>query len=96
MVCKLEDLRDKNVINVKNGVSLGCVDDVVIDTCSAEVVSLVIYGRNRLFGLLGREDDIIVSWNNINIIGDDVILVCFDCMPCSMKKKRNFLNCFFS
>ena len=98
MVCKLEELRDKSVINVKDGVCLGCVDDVVIDTCSAKVISLVIYGRCRFFGLFGREDDIIISWNNINVIGDDAVLVCFECLPCSCgsRKKRKFFHSLFN
>ena len=97
MVCKLEELRDKNVINIKSGANLGCVDDVVIDTCSAEVKSLVIYGRCRFFGIFGREDDVVISWENINIIGDDAILVCFDCMPrnCQAKRKKNFFSSLF-
>ena len=97
MVCKLEELRDKNVINIKSGANLGCVDDVVIDTSSAEVVSLVIYGRCRFFGIFGREDDVVISWKNISIIGDDAILVCFDCMPrdCNVKNRRNFFSSLF-
>lgn len=97
MVCRLEELRDKNVINIKSGANLGCVDDVVIDTCSAEVISLVIYGRCRFFGLFGREDDVVVSWENISVIGDDAILVCFDCMPrnCQARKKKNFFSSLF-
>lgn len=31
-----------------------------------------------LFGLLGREDDIIIKWQDIEVIGDETILVCYN------------------
>ena len=49
-----------------------------IDTVTARVLSLVIYGRLRFFGLLGREDDIIIKWQDIEVIGDETILVCYN------------------
>lgn len=76
MICRVEDLREKDVIEIKNGICLGSVDDVQIDICSAKVLSLVIFGRCKFFGLLGREDDIIIKWDEIKIIGEDAVLVC--------------------
>ena len=97
MVCKLEDLKNKSVINVKNGSNLGFVDDIVMDTFSARVLSLVIYGKKKFFGILGREDDILISWSDINIIGDDVVLVNIEWLPYSnnqFKKKKFFQSLF--
>ena len=54
---------------------LGCVSDVEIDTKDAKLLAIVIYGRLRWCGLLGREDDIIIKWDDIEIIGEDTILV---------------------
>ena len=65
----------KQFINVKTGVRLGCVSDVEIDTKDAKLLAIVIYGRLRWCGLLGREDDIIIKWDDIEIIGEDTILV---------------------
>lgn len=75
MICRLIDLRDKEVVNINNGCCLGAVSDVEIDTCCARVQALVIYGRSRLFGLMGREEDIIICWDNIKCIGEDTVLV---------------------
>ncbi|MCL2055832.1 MAG: YlmC/YmxH family sporulation protein [Oscillospiraceae bacterium] len=75
MVCRMQDLRYKEVINVRDGSCLGSVCDVEIDTVTAMVVSLVIYGRARLFGLFLREEDIIIHWCDIEVIGEDTILV---------------------
>ena len=35
----------------------------------------MIYGRQRLFGLLGREDDLLIPCHDIRVVGADVILV---------------------
>ncbi len=97
MVCKLEDLKNKSVVNIKNGVNLGFVDDISFDTYSAQVLSLVIYGRKRFFGIFGREEDILIPWDNIKIIGDDVVLVNIESLPYfkSNFKKKNFLQNMF-
>ena len=97
MVCKLEDLKIKTVINIKNGSNLGFVDDVVLDISSAKIVSLIIYGRKKFFGLFGKEEDISICWNNINMIGDDVVLVNIDCISHSKtsNKKKSFLKYLF-
>ena len=65
MFCRLGDLRSKYVINVRNGCKLGYVDDVEIDTVSAGVNSIVIRGKLRFFGILGREEDIIIPWEDV-------------------------------
>ncbi len=77
VICRMYDLRYKDVINLHDGRRLGYVCDVDIDTANACVLALVIYGRPRFFGLFGREDDIIIQWCNIRSIGDDIIIV--DC-----------------
>ncbi len=79
MNCRIVDLRNKEVINIKNGARLGYVSDVEVDTCDARLVAIVIYGRPRFFGLLGREDDCIIDWGDIEVIGEDSILV--NCTP---------------
>lgn len=76
--CCVTDLHCKEVINQKNGCRLGRVNDVEIDTCTSKVTALIIYGRQKCFGLLGRDDDIRIEWENIKIIGDDTILVCYN------------------
>ena len=74
---RVEELRRKEVINLYNGSYLGRVADVEIDLDSAGMTELVIYGRLRWFGLLGREDDVIIRWEDIEVIGEDSILVRF-------------------
>lgn len=78
MVCRVCDLRHKEVINAKDGARLGFVDDVEINIKEATVVAIVIYGRLRCFGILGREEDIVIRWDCIELIGEDTILVNFN------------------
>ena len=97
MMCKLEDLKNKNVVNIKNGANLGFVDDVVIDSVSSKVIYIVIYGKKRFFGLLGREEDILIPWQDITIIGDDVVLISTDFLQNSngLSRKKSFFKSFF-
>lgn len=75
MNCYITDLHEKEVINLCDGARLGNVCDVEVDTCSGCLVSIIIYGKGKCFGLLGRESDIKISWKEIKVIGDDTILV---------------------
>ncbi len=75
MICSLDDLRRKEVIDISDGERLGYIDDVEIDLETSETVSLVIFGRLRLFGLLGREEDIVIACRDIKVVGKEVLLV---------------------
>lgn len=75
MQCRISELRDKQVICAQNGMALGPVCDVEVDTCSGQICSLVIFGRCRGLGIFGREDDIIIPWCEIKVIGPDTVLV---------------------
>lgn len=86
MNCRVVDLRYRDVINMKDGCRLGCVNDIEIDTFTARVLCVVVYGRPRCFGLFGREEDIIIPWDSIEVIGDDTVLVC--CDHKTIRKKR--------
>lgn len=86
MNCRMADFRNKEVINMKDGMRLGPVGDIEIDTRNARVCALVIYGRLRFLGLLGREEDIVIKWEDIQIIGDETILVNYT--MCYRTKKR--------
>lgn len=90
MSCRIAELRHKEVINQSDGMRLGFVDDVEVDTKNACLVSIIVYGRPKLFGLLGRCDDIVIPWSNIHLIGEDTILVTCNCQR-REKKKRVFI-----
>lgn len=98
MNCSITELRNKEVINAKTGCRLGFVSDVEIDTCSGCIVSIIIWGKGKCFGLLPRENDIKICWKDIEVIGDDTVLVCCDVQPCGCcgsSKKQSFAEMFF-
>ncbi|MGN0663814.1 MAG: YlmC/YmxH family sporulation protein [Negativibacillus sp.] len=74
MICRIQEFRYKDVVCVEDGTRLGYVGDVELDTKTAQLKSIVIYGKYRWF-FFGREEDIIVPWEEIRIIGEDTILV---------------------
>ena len=79
MMARISDMQEKEVINVCDGKRLGYVDDLEIDTCTAQITALVISGCNHLFGLLGRDSDIVIKWQDIEVVGEETILVNFTC-----------------
>lgn len=88
MKCTLATLRSKEIINIKNGSKLGYVDDIEVDTSDAKVLSFIVYGRLRFFGFFGKEDDIIIKCEDIQIVGTDTILVSVD--DVEIAKKETF------
>ena len=60
---------------MKNGCVLGYICDVEIDIDTGSLQSIVIPGRPRFFGFFGREEDIIIPWNEIKVIGQETVLV---------------------
>ena len=78
MLYSFAEFRSKEVIDVGNGEKLGYVDDLEFDAQSAAVAAFVIRGRERLFGLLGREQDLMIPFRQIQLIGTDTILVVRD------------------
>lgn len=75
MESRLEELRYKEVICVSDGSRLGYVGDMELDLEEGRVLGLILPGRRRLFGLLGRELDRRIPWEAVRRFGDDIILV---------------------
>ncbi|HIY15964.1 MAG TPA: YlmC/YmxH family sporulation protein [Candidatus Intestinimonas stercorigallinarum] len=75
MECTVSELRDKEVIDISGGCRFGYVGDVALDLETGQVKALVVPGRLRLFGLLGREKDHVFPWSSVRRFGEDIILV---------------------
>ena len=76
----LSDLRLKDVINTRDGRSLGKVIDLEFCLCEGRITALIVPGGLRpscFFSQLfrGGKEVIVIPWEMICKIGDDVILV---------------------
>ena len=71
----IRELCEKEVVQLEQGVCLGRADDLTFDPATARLQSLILLGRPRLFGLLGRDDSLTIPWQEIETIGTDAVLV---------------------
>ena len=93
MIYTFSDFLSKEVINIKTGMKIGYIDDMEILYEQAQIKTIIVLGRKKFFGLFGREDDIIIKWKDIEIIGEDTILVSFDdSKQRNRRNNSNFLN----
>ena len=71
---KVLDFNHKEFINIVDGRRLGFVQDVNANLETGIITSIVVPGNNRLFNVFSS-NDIVIPWQNIKCIGDDIILV---------------------
>ena len=72
---RITDLSYKEVIDLQTGQRLGYVRDAEIDPETGKVVALIIPGRLKWLGLLGREPETVIPWEGIRRLGEDIIFV---------------------
>ncbi len=75
MHCRISELLQLEMIDVLTGERLGFADDIVIDTQTGQMLSLIRYGELRCFGLFGRRKDTEIPYDCIRLIGAHTILV---------------------
>ena len=75
MICSLNDLKCNELINVETGEKIGFIDDIEFEPENGTVIAFIIYGRMRFWGIFGKEDDIILTCQDVRLIGKDTILV---------------------
>ena len=95
MNVRITDLNNKQVINVNDGTCIGFVNDVEVDTCSAKIVAIVVYGQPKFLGLFGRQEDMVIPWCDIKVIGEDTVLVNVCKKESGKHENRNFVEKLF-
>ena len=75
---KAGELRQKEVININNAQRLGFVSDVEVSLEKGVIESIIVPGKAKLFNFRTK-GDIVIHWENIKVIGDEVVLVDLDC-----------------
>lgn len=88
MRSRLDELRLKEVISVTDGTRFGYVGDVEVELDSGQIRALIVPGRMRLFGLLGREEDRYIPWEGVRRFGEDIILVEHVALRPEKRKKK--------
>lgn len=88
MDTRIGDLRWKEVINLTDGTRYGYVGDAEVDMETGQVRTLIVPGRLRWFGLLGREPERVFPWSAVKRFGEDLILVEEEGAPRLFRKER--------
>lgn len=69
------DFRHKEVINITDGRRLGFVQDVTANLETGTITSIIVPGNSKLFNIFSSGNEIVIPWDNVKCIGDDLILV---------------------
>jgi YlmC/YmxH family sporulation protein len=75
---RINDLKQKEVININDGKRFGFVNDVEIDCMCGKIKKIIIISCKKFLGIFGKELEIQIPWNEIRQIGDDIILIDVD------------------
>ena len=90
MNCRIADLKNKQVVCIKNGCVLGYIYDIEFNTSDGSLTAIIIPGRPRFFFFFGHEDDIVIPWSEIEVIGQETVLVTTDSASFSLHTKKGF------
>ena len=93
MSCRIIEMREKQVICIKNGEVLGCVGDIEVDTCNGKLIAIIVYGRRGCFGF-GRCEEFRIPWDCIEVIGAETILVNYNLPEYERRPRRRIFNSF--
>ncbi len=72
---RLSDLQSKDIVNMLDGRNIGNIIDVKIDERSGAIAALVVEPNKKMLSFMNRGIDTEIAWQNIERIGEDVILV---------------------
>lgn len=70
------DFKHKEVINIIDAKKLGYVQDVCADLETGKITSIIVPGEsNKLLNMFASDNEIVIPWEKIRCIGDELILV---------------------
>lgn len=72
---RLSDLQSKDIVNMLDGRNIGNIIDVKIDERTGAIIALVVEPSKKMLSFMSRDADTEIAWQNIERIGEDVILV---------------------
>lgn len=71
---RLSEIQNKDVININTGMKIGNIIDVKVNSETGKIESLILE-KKKFSSIFSSNDEIEIYWNQINKIGEDVILV---------------------
>ena len=69
------DFKHKEVVNITDGKRLGYVQDVCADLETGTITHIIVPGSSKIINIFAGNNDIVIPWQKIKCIGDDLILV---------------------
>jgi len=78
MGCRIYDMKQKEIINVRDGCRFGFVCDVEFDEDTGRITTVIVPGPAKLLGMFGREQEYCIPWDKITQVGEDIVLVDVD------------------
>lgn len=79
MMLSTDKLKNREVINIRDGRSLGYIYDIEVNLESGTIEGIVIPSERGIFKFWGsKTEDLMIKWDRIRTIGDDVVLVDVD------------------
>jgi len=69
------DFKHKEVINIKDAKRLGFVQDVTADLRTGVITSIIVPGNNKRFSIFSSDNEVVIPWEKIKCIGEEIILV---------------------
>ncbi|MDO4554673.1 MAG: YlmC/YmxH family sporulation protein [Lachnospiraceae bacterium] len=82
------ELKEKEVINCKDGKRLGYVADLEFDPLSGKICRVYVPGPGKFCGCFGKTAEYVIGWNQIVRIGTDILLVDIDVKNAYVKVKE--------
>ena len=75
MICSFSALRNKEVINLRDGRKLGCVMDIDFDIPTGRICRIILPPPGKIALFASSKNNLCIPWERIEKIGDDAILV---------------------
>lgn len=82
------NLKQKEVINIKTAERLGKISDVEINEESGQIEKIIVPKRRCFLSKIFGRGELVISWNAIEVVGDEYVLVRLFDMDKENKQKR--------
>jgi len=73
------DIKQKEVINVKDGMKLGNISDIELNLADGRIEKLIVSAASfKAFHILNRDTEYHIKWEQVKRIGNKIVLVDID------------------